>query len=290
MASTLKYAKPEQISLKAHADFNEKWLQDRIGEDPGILGLGDLVVIDRERRQERAGRLDLLLADLEEDRRFEVELMLGATDESHIIRAIEYWDLERRRYPGYEHCAVLVAEDITSRFLNVLALFAGTIPMIVIQLNALKVGENIVLDFVRVLDQRLLRRDDTSTVENTPADKAYWIGKGSAESVDLADKIVGLINEKAKSPYRLNFNRHYIGLHDGTGSRNFVVFHPRKKHLLISVSVEDGAPWLPRFEEAGFDARIVEDRVRVTVPLGALEHHRALIAELVHEAVEEYQQ
>jgi hypothetical protein len=33
--------------------------------------------------------------------------MLGATDESHIIRCIEYWDIERRRYPAYEHCAVL---------------------------------------------------------------------------------------------------------------------------------------------------------------------------------------
>ena len=30
----------------------------------------------------------------------------------------EYWDIERRRYPQYDHCAVLIAEDITSRFLN----------------------------------------------------------------------------------------------------------------------------------------------------------------------------
>ena len=27
---------------------------------------------------------------------------------SHIIRTIEYWDIERRRYPAYEHVAVLV--------------------------------------------------------------------------------------------------------------------------------------------------------------------------------------
>ena len=30
-------------------------------------------------------------------------------DESHIIRTIEYWDIERRRYPQYEHVAVIVA-------------------------------------------------------------------------------------------------------------------------------------------------------------------------------------
>lgn len=49
---------------------------------------------------------------------------------------IEYWDIERRRYPAYEHCAVLVAEDVTALFLNVLGLIAGSIPLIVIQLCA----------------------------------------------------------------------------------------------------------------------------------------------------------
>jgi hypothetical protein len=106
------YAKHERISLKGHPEFGEKWLQDRIVEDPSILGLGDVIVIDRERPQERAGRLDLLLADPEQNRRYEVELMLGSTDESHIIRCIEYWDIERRRYPGYEHCAVLIVTSI----------------------------------------------------------------------------------------------------------------------------------------------------------------------------------
>jgi hypothetical protein len=66
--------------------------------------------------QPRAGRLDLLLQDLDTKRRYEVEIQLGATDEAHIIRTIEYWDIERKRYPQYDHCAVLVAEDITSPF------------------------------------------------------------------------------------------------------------------------------------------------------------------------------
>ena len=90
--------------------------------DPGLLGLGELEVKDVERMQPRAGRLDLLLQDPDSYRRYTVELQLGATDESHIIRALEYWDIERKRYPQYDYCAVLVAEDITSRFLNVIAL------------------------------------------------------------------------------------------------------------------------------------------------------------------------
>ena len=183
---SITYTKHELISLKNHPEFNEKWLQDRIAEDPSILGLGDVELLDRERTQERAGRLDILLSTSEQDRRYEVELMLGATDESHIIRCIEYWDIEQRRYPGYEHCAVLVAEDITSRFLNVIGLLSGTVPLVAIQLNALVVGEHIVLDFVRVLDQRLLRRDDTGYIPQ-PTDRSYWMQKATPQIIQMAD-------------------------------------------------------------------------------------------------------
>lgn len=51
-------------------------MQDLIANDPAILGLGDLVLRDRERIQPRAGRLDLLLQDPETKRRYEVELQL----------------------------------------------------------------------------------------------------------------------------------------------------------------------------------------------------------------------
>jgi hypothetical protein len=93
-----------------------------IDSDPTALGLGEVFVVERQRRQEKAGRLDLLLQDVSEDVRYEVELMLGSADESHLIRTIEYWDIERRRYPAYDHRAVLIAEDITTRFLNVITL------------------------------------------------------------------------------------------------------------------------------------------------------------------------
>ena len=58
-----EYIKGEKLSLKDHPELNEKWVQDRIFEDPSILGLGDLIVKDRERQQPKAGRLDLLLQD-----------------------------------------------------------------------------------------------------------------------------------------------------------------------------------------------------------------------------------
>jgi hypothetical protein len=61
----LKYTKHEPISLRKHPDFSEVWLHDRIADDPAILGLGDLDVIQREKVQFAGGRLDMLLADTE---------------------------------------------------------------------------------------------------------------------------------------------------------------------------------------------------------------------------------
>jgi RecB family endonuclease NucS len=120
---TLKFQKSKKVTLKSSPVHNEAWLQDLIANDPSILGLGDLVLKDKERQQPRAGRLDLLLQDPDTNKRYEVEIQLGKCDESHIIRTIEYWDIERKRYPNYEHCAVIIAEDITSRFLNIISLF-----------------------------------------------------------------------------------------------------------------------------------------------------------------------
>src|SRR5947207_5716716 len=169
------YLRPERLTLKSHPELNELWVQDRIAEDPTILGLGDLVLRDKERIQPRAGRLDLLLQDPETNRRYEVELQLGATDEAHIIRTIEYWDIERKRYPQYDHCAVLVAEDITSRFLNVVSLFNGAIPLVAIQLQALKVGVHVTVVCTTVVDEMTRGLvDEDEDAASAPTDRAYW--------------------------------------------------------------------------------------------------------------------
>lgn len=285
--SQLTYIQHQPVSLKGHPEFNEKWLQDRIAEDPTILGLGEVVLIDRERPQERAGRLDLLLSNPEQDRRYEVELMLGATDESHIIRCIEYWDIERRRYPGYEHCAVLIAEDITSRFLNVIGLLAGTVPLVAIQLNALRVGDHIILNFVRVLDQRLLRRDDTSIVKLQAVDRSYWINKSTRPIIKLADELLGVINERAQTPQQLNYNKHYIGLSDGIRSRNFIYFLPRKKHLRIAIPRGWSEERSERFDEVGLAAEQKDEGMVFNLYPAELKEHRELVSSVIHEVVEQ---
>src|SRR2546425_9120869 len=170
----MAYVRFGRVILRNHTNFNEKWVQERIAEDPKILGLGDVVLKDKERIQPRAGRLDLLLQAADGNRRYEVELQLGPTDESHVIRTIEYWDVERKRYPQYEHSAVIVAEDITSRFLNVIGLFNGQIPLIALQMSAFGTGESVGLVFTRVLDQLNLGMVDEDEETHEVTNRAYW--------------------------------------------------------------------------------------------------------------------
>jgi hypothetical protein len=157
---TLQFITPQRVPLKTNSGWTEKSVQALLANNPSILGLGDIDLIMSEKVQPKAGRLDLLLHDDQLNRRYEVELMLGKTDPSHIMRCIEYWDIERRRYPAYDHVAVLIAEDITSRFLNLMALLSGSIPLIAIQMVALQIDDKIALHFVHVLDQTALRTDD----------------------------------------------------------------------------------------------------------------------------------
>src|SRR5437899_2643452 len=112
-----EYLQTKPIKLR-DAGKDEKWLQKKIEDDPSILGLGKLTLIQAQRIQPSRGRIDLLLEDEKEGIRYEVEIMLGTVDESHIIRTIEYWDIEQRRDRdrSFDHKAVIVAEEITNRF------------------------------------------------------------------------------------------------------------------------------------------------------------------------------
>jgi hypothetical protein len=122
------------------------------------------------------------LQDPETNRRYEVEVQLGATDETHIVCTIEYWDIERKRYPQYDHCAVIIAEDITSRFLNVVSLFNGSVPLTAIQMQALKIAEHTTLVFTTVMDEftrGLINKDEDA--EAAPTDRAIGRTKGQKQ-------------------------------------------------------------------------------------------------------------
>lgn len=248
------FTRPNRISLKNHPTYSENWVQDIIADDPSIIGLGDLVLRDRERTQPRAGRLDLLLQDANTYKRYEVELQLGSTDETHIIRSIEYWDIERKRYPQYEHCAVLVAENIASRFLNVVSLFNGSIPIIAIQMQAYQVGDHITLVFTKVLDE--LERglvDEDEDAESAPTDRVYWENeKGTPKTLALIDQLFGWVRE-IDPEIELKYNKFYIGLSKGGRAWNFISFRPKKNFVTFEPKLQRADEIDQKLDNAGMD-------------------------------------
>ena len=280
------YFEPEIISLKRDPDLDEGWLQERIADNPKILGLGDLVLKDKERTQPRAGRLDLLLQDPESLRRYEVEIQLGDTDESHIIRTIEYWDIERRRYPQYEHCAVIVAEKVTGRFLNVIGLFNGFVPLIAIQLCAVKVEDKIGLIFTKVLDELPLGRLEEEEEGQEPTDRAYWESKGSRQTVELADRMLDMIQSFA-SGYKLNYTKNYIGLAKNGQANNFVVLKPQKTALRFELKLPKTEETSGRLEGCDLEMLEYDHRWRCykfRLSSADLSTHEDLFTQLMQEA------
>lgn len=282
---TLNYVKLERVNLKGNAEYNEAWVQNVIADDPAILGLGELVLKDKERMQPKAGRLDLLLHDPESDTRYEVEIQLGNTDESHIIRTIEYWDIEKKRYPQYDHVAVIVAEDITARFLNVISLFNGHIPLVAIQMNALKHENSIALNFTTVLDQMTLGMEEEEEESSEIADRPYWEKTATKETVGLADKLLAYIHSFAPS-VELKYNKFYIGLAINGQPDNFVIFRPRKSVIMLELRLPKTDEMRKQMAEQGLDVLGFDrwGRYRVRLTAGDVDKHHDLLLSLMKQA------
>lgn len=278
----------ENISLKNHPLIKEDKIQEFIFKNPQSLGLGgELQPIQRERKQPHGGKLDILLSD-DEGNRYEVELQLGETDPSHIIRTIEYWDEERKRYPQYNHCAVIIAEKINARFMNVISLFNGHIPLIAIQMSAYQAGEDIQLVFTKVLDRIILEQEEEEIYELT--DRSYWEKRSTPKIMQLVDQIFKRLNNLL-SDYELKYNKFYIGIaKDGTAN-NFIEFKPQKHYLYFVFKGDEDLNKIKEIENAGFEIsyqpRCREYLVKIQ-NIKEYEDHQALFEKMVTSSKQQY--
>lgn len=271
----------EKVSLKNHPEIKEDLIQKFIFEKPEVLQLGDLTPIQRERIQPAGGRLDLLLGSTDNESRYEVEIQLGATDPSHIIRTIEYWDTEKKRYPQYDHCAVIVAEEITGRFMNVINLFNGAIPLIALQMSAYKVGDEISLTFTKVIDKITPGTDEEDEYEVT--DRPYWENRSTKKMLKTVDDIFTDLAEYVTG-YELKYNKFYIGISKDGVAKNFISFKPKKSFLYLIFKANEDKQLSDKLEEAGLDityeSRWKQYRIKL-IDFDDYKKHRDIIVECV---------
>ena len=278
-----KLVSAEKINLKNNPEIKEDHIQQFIFENPQVLGLGDLTPIRREKTQPAGGRLDVLMAD-DNDTRYEIEIQLGATDPSHIIRTIEYWDNEKKRYPQYDHCAVIVAEEITGRFMNVIQLFNGSIPLIALQMQATKIGDDIQLSFVKVLDRISLGTDDEE--ENEPTDRNFWEKKSKV--LKYVDEIFKDVSQYAPG-FELKYNKFYIGLARNGSATNFLYFKPKKRFIYLFAKFPENTERSEQLDNTDLEwiyaARSRAYRIKIN-KIEEYHKHKQLIETLIRDAME----
>lgn len=279
------YVKAEPKRLR-ELGLDERWLQERINEDPSILGLGDLVVIERERVQPSGGRIDFLMYDPEDGVRYEIEVMLGRLDETHIIRTIEYWDIERRRFPVLQHRAVIVAEEITNRFFNIVSLLNQSVPIIAIQLSAFQLEGKIVLHFTTVLDLPEPSADEDAG-SGEKVDRSYWEKRSNPASMAIVDRVISLI-PGGPSQVRVTYNKHHIAV--GTSGQNFLWLHPRKAashlHMHLLLEGDERSAMLSKLEAAGIFSGPRGAHMKLRINEKELASHEPLISELLRKCEE----
>ena len=279
----MEFIQHEKIDLKSDPNFNEAWVQDIIAKNPSIIGLGDLEIIDKERIQPRKGRLDFLMQDTDESTRYEVELQLGPCDESHIIRTIEYWDYEKRKSPHYEHRGVIIAEDVTTRFLNVISLFNRTIPIIALQMNAIKIENKISLVFTKVLDETGYEAVFDEEEDYTEVDRKYWENKNIKDSLAKIDDVFKILNE-VNDQITPKYNKYYIGLKQNGSVNNFIWFRPRKKKVMMGCRLEKSDELDNLFEENSILSKFKHKRYIVHLTHKNIEEKKELIKQVLQKA------
>jgi hypothetical protein len=178
---------------------------------------------------------------------------------------------------------VIVAEDITSRFLNIVGLFNGTVPLVAIQMQAFQVGEHLTLIFTTVMDafsRGLVDEDEVA--EAAPANRAVWEAQASPETLALADQLLAIVKE-FDSGLQLKYNRAYIGLMKNDRANNFVEFTPRRKTITVGPRLDQSEEIDRRIEGDGLEPSYDKTwkRYRISLSKDQFDKHRGLLKDVM---------
>jgi hypothetical protein len=163
------------------------------------------------------------------------------------------------------------------------------VPIVAIQLSAFKFGDEVVLQFIRVLDTYEFGADPDEDEPAELVDRGYWEKRTKPDSLAVVEAVKAL-TPTTKGEARITYNKHHIAL--GTSGYNFCWFNPRRVashcHLQIKLGAEKRQAIIDRLEEIGIDAS-VRGRSSISFNLSTkdITDHPDLIKDIVQTA-EEY--
>jgi predicted transport protein len=138
-----------------------------------------------------------------------------------------------------------VAEEITSRFFNVISLFNQSIPIIALKLTALKLGDQYGVIFTKILNYE--RKGIETDEDNQTTTREVWIKRSATPTMAIADQILTIAKELSPG-FEFRYAKNYITMKLEGKGRTFVYLIPQKKELKIWVTLK-AAPELDKLCE-----------------------------------------
>jgi predicted transport protein len=171
----------------------------------------------------------------------------------------------------------------------VISLFNGFIPLVAIQMQAYRVGDQVSLLFTTVLDQMKLGLVDEDEEVAEAADRSYWEQRGSKVTLEMTDKLHAIIRT-LDPELSLKYNKFYIGLAKNDQPNNFAIFRPKKDWVRLEFRLERSDEMQAKLEQAGLDVMDYDDhwgRYRVRLTKGDIEKYQDLLKELLQKSYAE---
>jgi len=160
------------------------------------------------------------------------------------------------------------------------------IPLMAIQMSALRLNNNLGLMFTTVISQLSLGLvdEDEETLEVT--DRAYWENRETKRTVAMADEFLEIARE-LDSSLELKYNKFYIGLARNGHPSNFIIVRPKKGFIRFEPRLKNSLETQERLENAGLDVMDYDTRwgrYRIRLKPGEIEKNKIIIKQVMKEA------
>lgn len=155
-----------------------------------------------------------------------------------------------------------------------------------IQMNALKIGDQIGLVFTTVLDQVSLGLVEEDEEIQEVADRAYWENRANKKTVSLSDELLQ-VAKIFDSELELKYNQFYIGLSKNSQPRNFITMSPKKGFIRLALRMQHLPETTERLESAGLDVMDYSARTgryRIRLKPSEIEKQKEILSEVIGEA------